>query len=44
MLASSLTIKNMAANPANSTPLSRETEIRCNLLNSASRGLSAAVA
>src|SRR5258706_9106230 len=40
----SLTIKNIAENPASSTPLSSETEIRCNLLNSTSNGLSAAVA
>ncbi len=40
----SFTIKYIAANPAKSTPLSSETEIRCNRLNSASSGLSAAVA
>ncbi len=34
----------MAAIPANSTPLSSETETRCNRLNSASSGLSAAAA
>jgi hypothetical protein len=40
----SFTIKYIAAIPANKTPLSSETEIRCNRLNSASSGLSAAVA
>jgi hypothetical protein len=44
MFDNSLTIKNIAANPASSTPLSSETEIRCNLPNSTSNGLSAAVA
>jgi len=34
-------MKYMAANPTSRTPLSNETEIRCNLLNSASSGLSA---
>ena len=42
--ANSLTIKYIATNPASNTPLSSETEIRCNRLNSASNGLSAAVA
>jgi len=42
--ANSLTIKYTATNPANNTPLSSETEIRCNRLNSASNGLSAAAA
>jgi len=37
-------MKYIATNPANNTPLSSETEIRCNRLNSASNGLSAAVA
>src|SRR6266849_523170 len=40
----SRTSRNNAANPANSTPLSSETEMRCNRLNSASNGLSCAVA
>ena len=43
-LASSFTIKYKATNPASNTPLSSETEIRCNRPNSASSGLSAAVA
>src|SRR6266705_6906706 len=42
--ANSRTIKYIAAKPASNTPLSSETEIRCNLPNSASNGLSAAVA
>jgi len=42
--ANSLTIEYIATNPASNTPLSSETEIRCNRLNSASNGLSAAVA
>ncbi len=42
--ASSRTIKYIAANPASRTPLSSETEIPCNRLNSAIRGLSIAVA
>ena len=42
--ANSFTIKYIATNPANSTPLSSETEIRCSRSNSASNGLSAAVA
>ena len=37
-------MKYMAANPTSRTPLSNETEIRCNLLNSAGSGLSAAFA
>jgi hypothetical protein len=44
VISKSFTIKYMAASPASSTPLSSETEIRCNFPNSASRGLSAAVA
>ena len=43
-VANSLTIKYIATNPASNTPLSSETEIRCNRLNSASNGLSATVA
>jgi len=42
--AKSFTIKYIAANPARSTHPSSDAEIRCNLPNSASRGLSAAVA
>jgi hypothetical protein len=42
--AKSFTIKYIAAKPASRTPLSSETEIRCNRPNSASNGLSAAVA
>ena len=42
--AKSFTMKYIAANPANNTPLSSVTDIRCNLPNSASNGLSAAVA
>src|SRR5260370_11707175 len=44
LAASSPTIKYMAAKPASSTPLSSVTEIRCKRPNSASSGLSAAVA
>src|SRR6266436_4815357 len=40
----SFTIKYNAANPARITPPSSDAEIRCNRLNSASNGLSAAVA
>lgn len=40
----SLTIKYIAAIPASRTPLSSETEMLCNRLNSAKRGLSAPVA
>jgi hypothetical protein len=43
-LANSRTIRYIAAIPASRTALSSETEIRCNRLNSASSGLSAAVA
>src|SRR6266571_2498161 len=42
--ANSRTIKYIAAKPASNTPLSSETEIRCNRLNSASSGLCSAVA
>src|ERR1700730_4468779 len=39
----SRTMNSIAANPANNTPLSSETEMRCNRPNSASSGLSSAV-
>src|SRR5258708_34429969 len=44
LAASSPTIKNIAAKPASSTPLSSQTEIRGNRPTAASKGLSPAVA